>query len=85
MISEHPPNDGMPGNVLQFPAAPIVAARDCADDPTSQLIESLFSVYRASITAYWCAPSTARWRELRRSFLCWHTAFVAECEGGGKT
>ena len=82
-MTRPPPNNGKPGNVVRFPAPPTAACT--ADDPTTQLLESLFAGYRASITAYWCAPNTARWRELRRAFLCWHTAFVAECEGGGKT
>ena len=82
-LGKNSPSDGQPGNVVRFPAPPTAACT--ADDPTTQLIEALFAGYRTAIAAYQRAPTSARWRELRRSFLCWHTAFVAECEGGGKT
>ncbi len=77
-MTRPPPNDGQPGNVFQLPATPIIAARECAADPTSHLIESLFAGYRAAIAAYQRAPTSARWRELKRSFLSWRTAFLAE-------
>ena len=79
MTDQQPPN--RPENVLQFPVTPTIAARECAADPTSQLLESLFAGYRIAITAYQRAPTSARWCELKRSFACWHTAFLTECRG----
>ena len=82
-MTRTPPNNGRPGNVFPFPVTPIIAARECATDPTTQLIEALFAGYRAAIAAYQRAPTSSRWIELQRSFLCWHTAFIAECESEG--
>ena len=82
-MTRQPPNDGQPGNVVRFPAPPTAAC--AADDPTTQLIESLFAGYRAAITAYQRTPNSARWIELKQSFLCWRTAFLAECVGGEET
>ena len=84
-MTQPPIKDGRPENVVQFPVTPIIATRECAADPTSQLIEALFSGYRAAIAAYQSAPTSARWRELKQSFLCWRTAFLAECVGGEET
>ena len=78
-MTRPPPNDGQLGIVIRFPE-PAIDART-ATDPTSQLIESLFAGYRTAVAAYQRAPTSARWRELKRSFLCWRTAFLAECEG----
>ena len=71
------PADTLPSSVIQFPAS-MIAARECADDPTTQLIESLFAGYQIAVGAYQRAPTSARWRELKQSFACWHTAFLAE-------
>ena len=76
-MTRPPPNDGQLGNVIRFPEPPIDART--ADDPTTQLIEAFFAGYRIAVAAYQHAPTSARWRELKRSFACWHTAFIAEC------
>jgi len=81
-MTRQPPNDSLPGNVYRFPAPPIEART--SDDPTTQLIEALFSGYRIAVAAYHSAPTSTRWRDLKRSFACWQTAFLAECGGTPK-
>ena len=80
-MSRPPPNDGQPGSIFPFPALP-ADVRERTDDPTMQLLESLFAGYQTAVAAYQREPTPASWCELKRSYTCWRTAFDAECDGG---